>query len=113
MNISFTGIGQICATFQGKGLTEGHVVKMKDRGQVAPCGDGDSFCGVALCCKDDACSVQVAGFATVGYSGTVPAVGWTTLCANGTGGVKTASAGGRSCLVVDADTSAKTVTILL
>lgn len=113
MSISFNGIGQVCATFLGSGITEGHVVKLRDRGLVSACGDGDSFCGTALCCKDDACSVQVEGFVTVGYSGTVPTAGWTDLCANGSGGVKTAATGGRSFLVVDANTAAKTVTILL
>ena len=112
MNISFHGIGQVCATFLGSGITEGHVVKMSERGTVAACGDGSDFCGVAVCCKDDACSVQVEGFVTVGYSGTVPTVGWGTLAANGAGGVKAAE-GGRTFLVVNADTTAKTVTIKL
>lgn len=112
MSISFHGIGQVCATFLGQNITEGHVVKLSDRGTVAACSDGNDFFGVAMCSKDDACSVQVAGFVTVGYSGTVPAVGWTALAANGSGGVKSASSG-RSYLVVDADTTAKTVTIKL
>ena len=80
---------------------------------MAACDDGDGFCGVAVCKKDDACAVQVAGFVTVGYSGTVPAVGWSALAANGSGGVKSVSTGGQTLLVVDADTTAKTVTILL
>lgn len=113
MSISFHGIGQVCATFLGNDITEGHVVKMKDRGVAAACADGNDFFGVAMCCKDDACSVQVAGFVTIAYSGTVPSVGWATLAANGAGGVKTVSEGGRSYLVVSADTTAKTVTIKL
>ncbi len=113
MSVSFHGIGQVCATFLGAGVAEGQVVKMSGRGTVGPCGDGDSFCGVAVCVKDDACSVQVDGFVTVGYTGTVPTMGYTTLAANGSGGVKTASTGGISCLVADADTTAKTVTIKL
>ena len=113
MSISFHGIGQVCATYLGSNISEGHVVKMSDRGVVAACADGNDFCGVAMCCKDDACSVQVMGFVTVGYSGTVPAVGWATLAANGAGGVKTVTDGGRSYLVVNADTTAKTVTIKL
>ena len=47
MSVSFHGIGQVCATFLGTG-TEGQVVKMSDRDTVAPCSDGNSFCGVAL-----------------------------------------------------------------
>ena len=113
MSVSFEGVGQVCATFLGGGLTEGHVVKLTGRGTVGACGDGDAFCGAALCCKEDACTVQVKGFVTVGYSGAVPGVGRAPLCANGEGGVRAAGEGGEMCLVVDADTTAKTVTILL
>lgn len=113
MSISFNGIGQVCATFWGAGIGEGHVVKMSSRGTVHSCADGDGFCGVAMCCKDDACSVQVKGFVTVSYSGTVPSVGMALLAADNAGGVKAVTTGGQSVLVVDADTAAKTVTILL
>ena len=112
MSISFEGVGQVCATFLGGGLTEGHVVKMTDNGTVGECGAGDLFCGVALCCKDDACTVQVGGFVSVGYSGTAPAAGWCSLAADGKGGVKSA-ANGVNCLVADVNTTAKTVTIML
>ena len=50
---------------------------------------------------------------TAGYSGeSAPALGWSTLAADGAGGVKTA-AEGRSFLVVDVDESGKTVTFAL
>ena len=113
MNISFEGVGQVCATFLGGGLTEGQVVKMTDNGTVGACSADDPFCGVALCCKDDACTVQVGGFVAVKYSGTAPTVGWGTLAADGKGGVKTAASGGVSYLVTDVDTTAKSVTIML
>ena len=64
MSVSFQGVGQVCATFLGGGLSEGAVVKMSGRGTVGACGDGDGFCGMAVCCKDDACCVQVGGFMT-------------------------------------------------
>lgn len=111
MSVSFHGIGQVCATFLGDG-TEGQVVKMSGKGTVAACSAGESFCGVALCAKDDACAVQVAGFVTVPYSGTEPAPGYAALAADGSGGVKIVESG-REYLVADADTTAKTVTILL
>ena len=111
MSVSFHGIGQVCATFLGDG-TEGQVVKMSSKGTVAACSAGESFCGVALCAKDDACAVQVAGFVTVPYSGTEPAPGYAALAADGSGGVKIVESG-REYLVADADTTAKTVTILL
>lgn len=127
MNVSFDGVGQVCATFLGGGLQEGQVVKLAGNGQVGACGDGEGFCGAAICCKDDACTVQVGGFVTLAYSGTAPAVGRTGLCGDGLGGVRSAvsAASGTAkstegtadeatgCLVVSVDTTAKTVTILL
>lgn len=113
MSISFEGVGQVCATFLGSKLAEGQVVKMAGNGTVGACSAGDLFCGVALCCKDDACTVQVGGFVSVAYSGTAPAVGWSSLAADGNGGVKTAASGGMAYLVTDVDTTAETVTIML
>ena len=44
MSVSFEGVGQVCATFWGSGVTEGHVVKMTGNGTVGACaaqtGDG-------------------------------------------------------------------------
>ena len=112
MNISFEGVGQVCATFLGAGLTDGQVVKITDNGTVGACSAGDAFCGVALCCKDDACTVQVSGFVTVKYSGTAPKPGWTGLAADGEGGIKSAGSG-TAYLVADVNDEAKTVTIML
>lgn len=123
MNVSFEGVGQVCATFLGSKLTEGQVVKLTGSGTVGACAAGDSFIGAAICCKDDACTVQVGGFVTVSYSGTAPAAGWCVLTADGNGGVKTAAASesaedeaaesGRMLPVIGVDATAKTVTILL
>ena len=117
MSVSFQGVGQVCATFLGDGLSAGQVVKMSGRGTVGPCSSGDKFCGAAVHCGDGACSVLVSGFVTVEYSGTVPSVGWAELCADGSGGVRSLTekdtGGGVRCLVVDTDTAEKTATILL
>ena len=106
MSVSFEGVGQVCATFLGGGLTEGQVVKMTGSGTVGAC-------AAALCCKDDACTVQVGGFVSAKYTGTAPGVGWAALAADGKGGVKTAGEGGVMCLVAQVDTTAKTATIML
>ena len=105
MSVSFEGVGQVCATFLGGKLTEGELVKVTENGTVGACAADDGFCGVAICCKDDACTVQVRGFVTVGYSGTAPGMGWRTLAADGKGGV--------NCLVADVDAAVKTVTMML
>lgn len=112
MNVSFQGIGQVCATFLCGDVKAGQVVKVTDKGTVGPCADNDPFCGVVMTAKGGGCSVQVEGFATVSFSGAAPAAGFAKLAANGSGGVKTA-ADGQSYLVVDADTAGKTVTIKL
>ena len=120
MNVCFDGVGQVCATFLDGGVEAGQVVKITGRGTAGKCSAGDSFYGVALHSRAGACAVQVRGFVTVGYSGTVPGFGAAVLCADGTGGVKTAAAAkegdpvtGTNCLVADVDTTAKTVTVLL
>ena len=114
MKLSYEGIGEWSATFACTGVENGMVVKMKSACTVAPCTDGDAFCGVVTYAARDAeaCAVQLAGMTTVGYTGAAPAVGWTGLAADGTGGVKTAE-GAKSRLVVDVDQSAKTVTLVL
>ena len=94
MSVSFQGVGQVCATFLGEGLSAGQAVKMSGRGTVGPCGDGDKFCGVTAHCGDGACSVLVGGFVTVKYSGAVPGVGWAELCADGGGGARSDDDGG-------------------
>ena len=113
MNISYLGIGQVCATFKTTNAAKGKVVKVNGQNSVGKCSDGNDFCGVALYMCEGSCTVQVSGFAEVPYSGSAPAVGWTNLCADGSGGVKVASSGGRSYLVVNANTDKQTVTIKL
>ena len=119
---SFEGIGQWAATFacaeaeeEEEKVTEGAVVKMAANGTVDLCADGDAFCGAVLAVSRDgqACTVALGGMVTVPYTGTTaPALGWSGLSADGSGGVKAAS-GGRAHLVVDVDTDGKTVTFVL
>jgi hypothetical protein len=114
MKLSYEGIGQWAASFSCNQVSEGELVKISGNGTVASCAAGDAFCGMVLALShDDACSVALGGMMTAGYSGTtVPATGWTILVSDGNGGVKTADSG-RSYLVVDVDTTAKTVTFAL
>lgn len=115
MSISYEGIGAWCATFAGDGAEEGEVVKASANGTAAVCAAGESFCGVVAAVSRDktAYSVQLAGFATVKYSGeTAPTVGYCTLAADGDGGVSV-QAGGRSYLVVEVNAAESTATIML
>lgn len=111
--ISFEEIGAVVATFQCDGAIDcGAVVAMSDSGTVEGCGDGDIFCGVALADSGDVVAVQMGGFCTVAYSGTL-AVGYKSLQADGDGGVEVVSSGGRSVLVVSVDSTAGTAVVLL
>lgn len=114
MNISFEGIGQWAATFTCTGVQEGNLVKISRNGEVAVCSADDRFCGQAVSLGRDgtACSVQLGGFITAGYTGTAPALGYAGLSADGSGGVK-ADAAGRAYLVAAVDTAAQTVTFAL
>lgn len=116
MSVSYEGIGQWAATFACAGVQEGQVVKVSGNGTVSACEAGDRFCGTALAVSRDgtACTVALGGVVTAEYSGdTVPAAGWVNLAADGNGGVTVAGTEGRSCLAVDVDSAAKTVTFVL
>lgn len=71
MSISFEGIGQWAATFTCTDVQEGDLVKISGNGEVTVCAAGDKFCGqaVSLGRGGDACSVQLGGFITAGYTG--------------------------------------------
>lgn len=118
MKLSYEGIGQWAATFACDDLAEGELVKISGNGTVAACGTGDDFCGMVLSVSrgGDACAVALGGMVTAGYTvpaeGAAPALGWSGLSADGEGGVQ-ADADGSTYLVVDVDTTAKTVTFVL
>ena len=112
MNVSFDGIGLKPVTFICKDATAGQVVKVSGAGQVAACATGDAFDGIVAAVNGDYVSVMTDGFVTVSYTGTAPSVGRTALCADGKGGVKADTAGGKgdTKLVVGVDTVKNTVT---
>lgn len=100
--VSFEGIGAVIATFPvGENVHGGQVVKLAEDGSAAGCGDGDTFCGVALEPRAGFGGVQVKGFVTVACDQALTP-GWATLAADGQGGVKQASQG-VTALVVRAD----------
>ena len=115
MKCSYEGIGQWAATFVCEDLAEGEVVKISANGTVGACSAGDDFCGMALSVGRDggACSVALGGMVTAGYTGDAPALGWSGLSADSSGGVKKNDAAGRKYLVVDVDTDGQTVTLVL
>ncbi|MBE6992874.1 MAG: hypothetical protein E7430_09965 [Ruminococcaceae bacterium] len=108
MKVCFNGIGQQVVTFMDAGSVKGQVCKVSDGGTVAACADGDVFAGVVVYTDGSWADVQLKGYVTVPYTGTAPAPGWCDMVGNGSGGVAVED-GGRSCLVVEVDTTAGTV----
>ena len=123
MELSFAGIGQVACTFQTEAQEEedtvklavGHVVALTAANTVGLGTAGAAPCGVILALeKDQTATVQVDGFAKVAYSGSAaPTVGWGSLGVDGSGGVQVTSTGGRTMLIVQVDTAAKTAVIKL
>ena len=110
MNVSFEEIGRLAVTFGQEGCQGGQVCKVSGNGAVAPCADGDKFCGIVEHVRGNHAAVQVAGFAEVSIAGAV-SLGYVNLCADGSGGVKTGA--GREYLVVSVDEHAQTCVIKL
>ena len=116
MSVAFNGFKESLATFlAASGVTSAGVpVKISANDTVDACAAGDSFCGAANQVSGGYATVQMSGFATLGYTGTTaPTVGYNLLAGDGSGGVKVVTTGGRSMLVIRVDTTAKTVGVML
>lgn len=120
-DVSFIGVKDN-PTYKLTGITrgtdEGKVVKVSAAKTAALCSAEDKFCGVLETIEigNAIGMVSEAGYHTLAYSGTAPALGEDVeLVANGTGGVKTpASAGtGRKFRVVEVNTTDHLVTLKL
>ena len=114
MNVRFDNLAKQTMTFAKSGsLSAGQVCKMKSNDTVCACSDGDVFMGVVESVNGDVCGVTVHGMVCLSYSGsTEPSLGWTTLLADGSGGVK-ADDIGWSCLVVNVDSTNHMLTMLV
>lgn len=106
METAMNGYAENTATFRCETkLLPGTPVMVTDSGTVAAA--GGTFCGVALSWRDGFAAVQLAGYVSLPYSGTKPAVGYQVLTADADGKVKAAASGsaGLQRLVVDADSA--------
>lgn len=123
MNVSFQGFQEQVLTFEtADELKAGVPVKLADSGTVTACADGDYPVGVtAGLPRGGLVAVQVGGYTRVKYIGTAPALGGASICAAADGAIKATTAvdkasgalSGRTVLVVDQDTTATTVGIIL
>lgn len=118
MSISFKGIRDK-ATFIASNLTfgtdEGKVCKVTANQTVGLCADGDEFRGVIETIERDNayCVVRKTGYVALDYTGSDPSAGIVKLLADAAGGVKEDVLNGIEYLVVDVDTSGKTLTMFL
>ena len=112
-SISMQGIGAQCLTAKkGAAATAGYPCQFSANDTVADAEKNGSISGVVAGVRGDLVTVQYRGFVTLPYSGTAPSVGYGILAADGAGGVKGAQSG-ESYLIVNVDTTAKTVCVLL
>ena len=114
MNLSYEFVGQQAVTFAAQsGVNAGTVCGICANDTVGKLSAGDAFCGYVLdVAKDGAACVALHGYVQLPYSGDAPALGWSGLCADGSGGVK-ADDTGKSYLVIHVDTADGTVGFFL
>lgn len=113
MSVSFKGINDQVITFKTQEeLAAGTLVTVCDNGTVAACSASEKIVGVVVSCRANLAAVQVAGYVTVPYSGTAPALGVTAISASNATQIKADSAG-KLVTVTDTDTAALTAGILL
>lgn len=100
MSVAFDGIGANLLTFKAGEVAKGDIVAMTENDTVGKAAANTAPVGIVMNKRMDWAAVQVAGFTEVAYSGSAPKVGWNMLAADGNGGLKTVTSGGRNCLVV-------------
>lgn len=112
---SYNGIGETAITVNDKGAFIGCVAKFKDSDTVGWVAADEVFHGYCLWQRYGTATIQVGGFVTMPYSGTVPTVGYCELVGDGYGYVKVLSGveGNVARLVVAVDTTEQTVTFLM
>ena len=112
MKTSFDGIGEAIVTFEAaSGVAAGKPVAMSANGKVQAVTSG-AFCGICRSVRNGYAAVQIGGYITVPYSGTLT-VGYQQLAAATGSKVTVDTTNGREYLVVDVNSTAGTAGILL
>ncbi len=115
MKISFEGYKESAVTFKNNSTAPaaaGKAAGMTGSGEVGLC-TGGKPAGIAISADDDYAVIQTGGFVTCTYSGdTAPSVGWCGIV-GADGGTVAVDSAGLHCLVVEVDTTAKTVGFIL
>lgn len=111
MKLSFSGLGEVVATFEGN-VQIGDIVAIGNNGSVSKAGADKDFVGVCVSARNKLCGIILRGVVTVKYAGTAPSVGLCGLVTDGSNFVKV-SANADKRLVLCTDTVNKTITVLL
>lgn len=98
--------------YVAEGTQKDSVVTVVDGNTCGNCSEGGKFCGILKGIRNNIGSVQVKGYAEIKYSGTAPALGVTSLVADGNGGVK-ASSSGVSVIVTEVNEETQTVKVIM
>ena len=113
MSISVNGFNENVLTFKADSSVKvNSPVKLSSNDTVSACAAGNAICGVAVNADAGYAGVQLLGFVTLPYTGPAPSVGLSSLCADGTGGVKTGDVG-KKYLVTNVNTEKSTVSFML
>lgn len=110
MGVCFEGYDEKVLTFEKDtgDIAVGYPVKISGNGKVSQCNSGDEFCGFAVSVRENLVAVQMSGYREAGYvdgsEGSDPKInlGYSTVTA-GTAGNLSATASGKSILVVSKD----------
>ncbi len=112
MSISFNGFHEEIVTFEAaSGVTAGVPVMMSANGKVQAVTSG-AFCGIAKNVRGGYAGVQLTGYVSVPYSGSLT-VGYKQLAAASGGKVTVDTTNGREYLVVEVDSTNNIAGIIL
>ena len=113
MNHYFSGFNTKEITLHAdETVKEGSTVVFADDSTVKAAAADEIPCGICTKIRNGLASVVFAGHVTVPFSGTVPALGYCKLSADGNGGVKL-NDNGKHFLVVYSDEADKTIDIIM
>lgn len=114
-NISYRGFNSSALTFKSEAeFAKGDPVTINIQGRCVASTNGDAFVGICVSVRGELITTQMEGYVEVSYSGSAPGYGWTRLCADGNGGVKSTDDATRPFFrVISVDTKNKTVGFIL
>ncbi len=112
MSVNFNGFGEEITTFEAAaGVAAGKPVMISANNKVQAVTSG-AFCGVCTNVRGGYAGVQLKGYVTMPYSGTVT-VGYQKLAAATGGKVTVDTTNGKEYLVIDVNSTAGTVGFML